>query len=376
VAGITLAPPESNEVELSVFGPGYGESCVVHLGGGKWLVNDSCINRETRRPAALDYLTRIGVNIARDVPIVTASHWHDDHIRGIAEVLTTAESAVFVCSIALKTAEFLQLIEAAETDAPSLSSGLSEFRRIIDIVTARQSRRPSSSCHEWAMADRTIWKDTNTGVSVHSLSPSSSTVTSTLRDIGAALNLVRDRRIRVPSGELNHTCVVMWVDFQHCKILLGGDLERHADATQGWDAIVSSRTRPDGRALAYKVSHHGSVTGFVPGIKDMLAPDNVSVVTPFARGRIRLPTREDVARVSSLSAAAYVTSTEQPRAPRPRQRVVEKTVKEICTYWRAIDASMGQVQLRRLPGEEAWRIGLSSNAGPISAAVAGARSRR
>jgi hypothetical protein len=33
-----LGKPNSEELEIHVFGPGYGESVLVHLGSGDWLV--------------------------------------------------------------------------------------------------------------------------------------------------------------------------------------------------------------------------------------------------------------------------------------------------------------------------------------------------
>src|SRR5438067_455186 len=39
-------PPDSSELELSVFGPGRGECLVVHLGAGEWMVVDSCLNEQ------------------------------------------------------------------------------------------------------------------------------------------------------------------------------------------------------------------------------------------------------------------------------------------------------------------------------------------
>ena len=56
------AAPEPNQLELSLFGPGRGECAVIHLGWGDWACIDSCIDRATKRPAALSYLERIGVD--------------------------------------------------------------------------------------------------------------------------------------------------------------------------------------------------------------------------------------------------------------------------------------------------------------------------
>jgi metal-dependent hydrolase (beta-lactamase superfamily II) len=52
------------------------------------------------------YLKRIGFNPAICVKSIIATHWHDDHIRGLAQVFRECESADFCCSDALKDSEF------------------------------------------------------------------------------------------------------------------------------------------------------------------------------------------------------------------------------------------------------------------------------
>ena len=81
-------PPKSDEVEVSIFGPGVGESLVLHIGSGEWVVVDSCMNGDRSSPAALEYLREIGVDPATQIKWVIATHWHDDHVEGISEILT------------------------------------------------------------------------------------------------------------------------------------------------------------------------------------------------------------------------------------------------------------------------------------------------
>ena len=48
-------PPGKNEFEITLFGPGYGESVVLHVGSGAWIVVDSCIDKEnTLHPYELE----------------------------------------------------------------------------------------------------------------------------------------------------------------------------------------------------------------------------------------------------------------------------------------------------------------------------------
>lgn len=75
-------PPAADEVEVTLFGPGFGEAIAVHLGEGSWMLVDSCIDPDSKGPASLTYLDRLNVNPA-NVKAIIASHWHDDHVRGI-----------------------------------------------------------------------------------------------------------------------------------------------------------------------------------------------------------------------------------------------------------------------------------------------------
>ena len=77
-------PPRDDEFELTLLGPGYGESIVMHVGEGAWVLVDSC--GRANAPAALEYLGTLGVDPAEAVKLIVASHWHDDHVRGIEQM--------------------------------------------------------------------------------------------------------------------------------------------------------------------------------------------------------------------------------------------------------------------------------------------------
>ena len=52
-------------MEISLFGPGVGESCLIELPTGKWVVIDSFICPESRQPIALKYLEEKGVDFSK-----------------------------------------------------------------------------------------------------------------------------------------------------------------------------------------------------------------------------------------------------------------------------------------------------------------------
>ena len=133
--------PRDDVVEISVFGPGRGESIAVHLGDGRWIIVDSCIQKGTKDIPVLNYLSRIGVEVERQVQLVVATHAHDDHFAGISRIFEACVAADFVCPTALSSAEFFALTDIEQQEHAGLPiRAYSEYRRIFDIVESREAK--------------------------------------------------------------------------------------------------------------------------------------------------------------------------------------------------------------------------------------------
>ena len=135
--------------ELTLLGPGYGESLVLHLGGGMWVLVDSCLDSDGF-PQALRYLESIDVDPAEAVDLIVATHWHDDHIRGIADLVETCKKATFCCGAVLCQEEFLAVAHALEGSHLSVAgSGVRGDSRCILAIgakgfkTSAGTRKPS-----------------------------------------------------------------------------------------------------------------------------------------------------------------------------------------------------------------------------------------
>lgn len=177
----SLIPPEENQIEVSLFGPGYGESILIHYGDGNWIIVDSCIDPTSRLAAPLTYLKCLGVNLARDVRLIVATHWHDDHIRGLGSVVEECQSARFVCSGALRPEEFLTLVKAV-SDRSMMArppSGVREFFAILQALEKKALTGNSSTAQPYfAFSDKLIWRDNQSSLpcQVFSLSPSDQSI--------------------------------------------------------------------------------------------------------------------------------------------------------------------------------------------------------
>ena len=351
---------------MSVFGPGFGESIVVHLGGGQWMIVDSCLNRQTKGPAALDYLEEIGVKVPGNVRLIVSTHWHDDHIRGIAKLYEKCESAEFVCAHGLRSDQFIKLVTLYSRELPSGGSGLQEFN---DVLTVRKARKAGSRFIGLRLvSEGTMVHEANSGIPVvvKALSPSSAAVTASLAKFSEEL-LPKEgqRRSSVPSAGPNDLAIVLSVKVGEARILLGADLEELGEAEVGWQAIVERFSDVDNSHQGFKVSHHGSETGHHNEIwPRLLIKDPWAVLTPYLRGKEPLPTGTDIERICALSPQAYITARRSGAKHEHPNPAVRRQLREMGVAIVEEFSKQGQVRFRRAAsdGSGEWTVEMFGDA--------------
>jgi hypothetical protein len=344
-------PPSRDEIEISIFGPGIGEAIVIHVGDNEWLIVDSCIDRISRNPIAIKYLKDLNVNISSSVKLFIVTHWHDDHIRGASTILGECEDALFACSGAISSDEFIQFCLGG-SGALMESSGLEEFNDILEILSSRtDDGRMESRGPQWAIADRKLLHLPKKGrcfnVEVHALSPSNAAMTLALREIGQMMPKAGVPKRRVISQTPNHASVALWVIIEDLNILLGSDLENHPPNNLGWKAVLISQNRPAGRALVVKVPHHGSSDAYNRDMwNQMVLSDPIALLTPFASGVKPLPSTADIGRIRKHASRIYCTGRPSGWHPPKRDPSVERTIRETVRTRRLIHGRMGHVRVR------------------------------
>lgn len=342
--------PGADEVEVAVMGPGHGEAVVIHLGNGRWMVVDSCVDLDdaNRRPAPLLYLSALGVNLNEAVELIVASHWDDDHTQGLGVLVDACPKALFSCPSSLTGREFDKYVERLSAGAGTTQgANVSEFRKVLDlladrgqtvlragpgrqVLTAPLVRTWSPSDHEQALFMEFVAQDTP----VHA----------------------QGYRMAVP-GSPNLTSIVVTIEWPEACVLLGGDMEAHADCRRGWIAVASEATRLGVRkGDLVKIPHHGSNTGHHARMwTDMLLEQPMAAIVPYGRGPLdtRPPKSSDVRRIRKLSRSVHQTARHRTSGKKlspamrlaleaGRIRLSDNTVR------------MGLVRFRKTPGA-AWR---------------------
>ena len=351
---IRALPPGDDELELTLMGPGYGESVILHIGAGVWIVVDSCGRADA--PAALDYLRGLGVDPAQAVEFIVATHWHDDHIRGMARLVEVCERARFCCASVLSNVEFLAAVHALEgRHVGAFGSGLRELHRAFSRL------RETDATPTLALANRRVFA--NESCQIWSLSPADVAFLNFLREVGRLLPKLGRAETRIPSLSPNDVAVVLWIAVGDVAVLLGADLEQ-----RGWLAVLQSDECPTGTASVLKVPHHGGESAHEPGVWErMLDPEPVAVLTPWQRGGRVLPSCRDRQRILSLTSNAYVTATtDSTGQARRRASLVERTIRQTGIEFRRTPRPDG-IRLRRRIGSDApWGVELFGSACHLS----------
>jgi len=358
--------PGPIEIEVTIFGPGYGESILLHMGSNKWVIVDSCINPTSNEPAPLTYLKQINVDPATAVKQVIISHWHDDHYRGIAKIVEVCSTAEFFCSAALKSEELSTTVFAYGNYKILESSGIDELKRIYEILRERANLNGGRRYipPTFVAANQTLYR--NSECSILSLSPSSASILAAQIEFAKMLSEDTKFKKRLIPMSTNLTAVVLWVAFGDFSILLGSDLEETGDANIGWSVIVNSPLRPDGKASCFKIPHHGSENAHHSDVwENMVEKESLTVLTPYENAGTKLPRKADVERICSLTSKAFSTAMLEKKRTIKRHKSVERTIREMGLNIRQLPSSFGYVRLRGKPSCD-WTIDLSGDAVPLN----------
>ena len=350
--------PEANEIEISLLGGGggTGECIVAHVGNNEWIVIDSFLSKKSRQPASLEYLSRMGIS-ATAIKLVVASHWHNDHVKGISNLILEATEAKFAISSALKSDEFGALLEI-DQNTHTRQKSISELRSALQVIRERGTPVTTAS------QDKDIWCSNDEVCRIQALSPSDLAEELARKEIAQIVKGFNTANRKVLDINPNHNSVVVRIKAGDKDILLGSDLEETGEAGIGWSAILTAINRPRQSASTFKVAHHGSETSYTPKVwKKLLVPNPVALITPFKGGQTKLPTLEYSNRILAHTPHAYITSDPNIKfKPKKRDNKVEKTIKQLGYSPVELSYPDGHIRLRSKSDEEGWRIELFGSA--------------
>jgi hypothetical protein len=368
-----IGPPKPSEIEICVFGPNYGECIVVHLGNGHWVVIDSCLFEDTGIPTALAYFAALQIRPDTAVKAVIATHWHDDHYKGLSKIMQAAPDAHVCISLALTRPEFLKFTTRMRKNKTAIAgTKLNEFSAAIGEIRDRKARGlvNFNFAHVRTQLHEVPSTQSGHGLSceVVALSPSNGDILDFLERISLTMPQKRTTKRAISSAEPNEVSVVTLIRIGDIEILLGADLENSGRPNSGLEAIISShRAAPFGSgASLYKVGHHGSDTAYNADIwAELLVKDVSAVVTPWRKGAKRLPTIVGAKMILNHTSEAFITASDARtrRTPKARPPSVLRHLRENNQRLRSLKPPFGAVRFRMADHKAAkWNIELFGSA--------------
>lgn len=356
--------PTNSEVEITLIGTGggYGESIILKIGIDSWIIIDSCINPFSNEPLAIEYLQTIGIDFSK-VKLVVCTHWHNDHIKGLANVLSRCPNAEFCFSAVNDLNKFLLLCELDYTKmlkGGSISS-TNEFADCLEIINKRGTYFTRAQCD---LVLKMV-KEANVEFSLYAMSPSPKTISDFDSEISQLITKFGERNTAIINKSPNDKSVALLLKFGEHRVVLGSDLEIGKNEHEGWRHIIKhSKVIDEQKASLYKLPHHGSENGYLKDIFDILVNDNsVLKLTPFKSSG--LPREEMLEIYTKHSDRIYLTSNiTVSKKPKKRDSAIEKVIERSVVSLTEVKFSHGIVRSRidyLTPGAT-WRTELFEGA--------------
>lgn len=350
-------PPKADEIEVSLFGPGYGECILVHLGRGQWMIVDSCRDQRSGNQPAVAYLERLGIDPGEAVRVVVATHWHRDHVRGLADVVGRCVGAEFWTSAALSSSEALVLTGQIGATQLTRQSPLREFFEVIERLKVRATGGGPGFV-KTASVGGTIYRrtrDSTIEATVTALSPHALAVEAARRSFKAATESRPPGNFAGPAVHPNHAALVLGVRVGDHGALLGSDLETTAPGG-GWASIANAGF--DGTpASVYKVPHHGSRTAHEEAVwEKLLVNGAVAAITPFRPSR--LPKADMAREILAKSPRTYLTAPPRTPSQRSNPRRIRALQRGSAIRVEDLEGRSGHVRVRFEQGSPAEVVDL------------------
>ena len=314
--------PLANELEITLIGAGSdsGESVVVHLANGKWIIIDSCKSGGEVLP--LYYLRKKEVNL-KEVSFVICTHWHTDHIDGLSDVVSECTNAILaIPSFFNKDKVF----EALFADYVNKRSPI--VKEMYDSLSIVRKRKGELRQPIYLGPRDEITTETIDGIKVVVRSFSPADHAKDLYDKMLAESTLH--KVATSDLEPNMCSSVLDIstDNHLLSILLGADLEanrkneRNLDCKAfcednlqlGWCNVIKCCKKYEERVKYnyIKAAHHSSVNGYCPELMDTKVDKEHTYITTTAyenSSGVRLPEVSMLRQYQSICDNYYITAS-------------------------------------------------------------------
>jgi len=345
-----IPPLKKTDIELTFFGPGYGESIVVHIPSLGWAAIDSCEFGRfgLRFVPPLQYLIS---QKAQRLAFLVLSHPHQDHYKGMEQIIDHYLGKIDrICRYQGDGVRELAgyLTNRGIKGTPGAKSFALVLKAIKKAVKNGAEFRHLSTMTQIVPSNIASINGNNFEVEVLSLSPSAEDEESYVDILREAFPKSEGQLKGVPDRKHNLLASAIRIRIGEVVVILGSDVEKGETPASGWRAIVGSIDAPDLCVKTLKVAHHGSPNAHFAKAWEAhcRAGEIISVVTPYNRGVSPLPSEEDIKRIGKNS--RFVGITSHVSYLRPVEVYDRAVVRRLPQRWKVVQPakSCGMLTIR------------------------------
>ena len=330
-----LDPPKEDEIEITLFGPGYGESAVLKLPKVGWFVVDSC-KFSAKGLTTIPPLEYLKAQAVKALVAVVLTHPHEDHYLGLVEILAEYKGRIdYICRYAAEgIREFKEYLASHDI------AGIVNARKFSELFQAFKEAANNGAWRRDLGELTPIIDDQVNGVSVTALTPSSDSVRQYTELLYNAIGKVGQYVHKFPDHSHNLIASAIWISVGSVRIILGSDVKNGISKTTGWRGVLSNPDKPNLSVQTVKVSHHGSPTAFHKEVWKEHTTNGLplSILTPYTKGSNFLPKDSDLARLKTVSEKVGVTAKMKHVKPKKfYSREILRHTENVMKNWRIIE---------------------------------------
>ncbi|PQP35636.1 hypothetical protein C6A37_01355 [Desulfobacteraceae bacterium SEEP-SAG9] len=337
-------PPKIDEIELTFFGPGFGESIVVFIPGIGWGIIDSCefeVSGHKLVPP-LEYLISQKVN---EIEFLVLTHPHADHFKGMEQIIRQYLGKINrICryqgdSIRELTAHLFRKGIKGSSGATSAKALAAVFEAFEEAAKFGAEKRRLGALTQVIPHQKVSVNGQEFAVEVLSLSPLAEDEEKYTNILMDAFPQEKMELKEISDHKHNMIASAIRISVGNVVVILGSDVEKGVNASSGWRGIVNSADAPDLCVKTLKVPHHGSPGAYYHKAWAEHCKNGkiISVITPFNKGSHPRPTENDIERVGNYSKLVGLTS--HIRFKRPVDVYNRALARRLPKKWKVVQTS-------------------------------------
>ncbi len=350
-----LSSTDPSLLEVHLLGGSKGESVVIKLPDDQWGVVD-CYTDAVAEPDKNPTIQFLRSRSVEKLLFVCLTHAHDDHFLGMAKLIEEFKPAEFWRFGCLSPPHISKLMQynalrAREVEGAKKAELTRSMKELFNVLKISEKGHKDNSILPNPLTSlKTPYplpRDNAKGFKIECLAPSGPQVAkyhqAILECIGA------DEKIAKPLNHSDHNevSVVLKITYGDTAVILGGDLEK-----AGWEEVVREYGEVNLKALAVKVSHHGSENGYCADLWRHFTVGGKTIAMIAPQHRHKLPKPAGLADISKFASQVVATCkpklewkpTSGVREPLPESRMILRT--HLAAMKLADDTPCGQCSFK------------------------------